>query len=480
MIKKKSIQRFIAPMVNELTKLSEKKKIFIPAGIAAFAILCTSVFLSSGTEVYSLSIADENIGYITDTAVIEKAVNSLIADYADGNDPVKISVDRDQIDYMATDLKAKNVDALNVKELENKIAASVVCTADGWAINVNGKNVAAVSSEEDADQILNDLKKQYISKENSMISVDFKENVTVTKATVQAADLMTPEEAVPFLLTGQTVPKIYTVKDGDTLWDIAAANGISTEELINSNPGFNPDKLKIGQQLNLFTTNPFVTVSTKEIVKTTEKIAFQTVYQNSSSLYQGQVKIKSAGVPGTREVSSEVTKENGITVSEKVLSSVVAVPPTTQIALKGTKTAAKYIASRGSGRTVSLSASGSDIVAYAEKYLGVPYRHGGSTPDGFDCSGYTKYVMAHFGGNLPRTAAGQYGSGVRIEKSQLRAGDLVFFKPTASSGNISHVGIYIGGGQFIHSPQPGENVKISSLSSSYNRQHYYGAVRITN
>ena len=217
------------------------------------------------------------------------------------------------------------------------------------------------------------------------------------------------------------------------------------------------------------------------MIASAEKIDFNTVYEETNSLNYGEIRVKTAGVYGTREVSSEVTKENGVATATKVVNSVVTAEPQNQVALKGTKVAVLYTARRGSsaGRAVSVAASGNDIVAYAEKYIGVPYRHGGTTPEGFDCSGYTQYVMEHFGGDLPRTTSGQYSSGIRVEKSQLEPGDLVFFKPSAGSSSISHVGIYVGGGKFIHSPQPGEDVKISDLSNSYNVQHYYGAVRVT-
>lgn len=111
------------------------------------------------------------------------------------------------------------------------------------------------------------------------------------------------------------------------------------------------------------------------------------------------------------------------------------------------------------------------VVSIALQYLGVPYVWGGASPaTGFDCSGLVMYVFAQVGISLPHNAAAQYGYGVPVPYDQLQPGDLVFFE------GLGHVGIYIGGGQFIHAPHTGDVVRISSLSD---HGGYVGARRIT-
>ena len=112
------------------------------------------------------------------------------------------------------------------------------------------------------------------------------------------------------------------------------------------------------------------------------------------------------------------------------------------------------------------------VVGIAMQYLGVPYRWGGADPSGFDCSGFSMYVYAQVGVSLPHHAASQYGMGSPVAKSDLQAGDLVFFN------GLGHMGIYIGGGSFIHSPHTGDVVKISSLGDSWYARTYVGARRI--
>jgi len=111
------------------------------------------------------------------------------------------------------------------------------------------------------------------------------------------------------------------------------------------------------------------------------------------------------------------------------------------------------------------------VVGVAMQYLGVPYVYGGASPSGFDCSGLVMYAFAQIGISLPHNAAAQYGAGMPVSRDQLQAGDLVFFN------GLGHVGIYIGGGQFIHAPHTGDVVKISSLSGWYSST-YVGARRL--
>lgn len=115
------------------------------------------------------------------------------------------------------------------------------------------------------------------------------------------------------------------------------------------------------------------------------------------------------------------------------------------------------------------------LINYAKQFLGLPYVYGGSTPAGFDCSGFVKYVFGQFGVNLSRTTYSQVNEGVYVPKDQLQMGDLVFFAP---GGNINHVGIYISDGNFIHSTHTGDVLKISSINSGYYKNHYYTARRV--
>lgn len=111
-------------------------------------------------------------------------------------------------------------------------------------------------------------------------------------------------------------------------------------------------------------------------------------------------------------------------------------------------------------------------VAYAKRFLGVPYQWGGSSPGGFDCSGLVRYVYQRFGVDLPHSSYADFNLGRRVGRWGLKPGDLVFFS------GLGHVGLYVGRGRFIHAPHTGTSVQISSLSKWGGS--YAGARRLLN
>lgn len=153
---------------------------------------------------------------------------------------------------------------------------------------------------------------------------------------------------------------------------------------------------------------------------------------------------------------------------------VVKTPP------KEEKKAEETSDSKTDSSSTVVNGSGSDIASYAMQFVGVPYVYGGSSPSGFDCSGFTRYVFAQFGVTLPHGATPQLSCGTEVSRDDLQPGDLVFFQGTyATSSAASHCGIYIGSGQFIHSASSGNRgITISNLSDSYYSRHYLTARRI--
>lgn len=117
---------------------------------------------------------------------------------------------------------------------------------------------------------------------------------------------------------------------------------------------------------------------------------------------------------------------------------------------------------------------GKQAVAYAARYLGVPYVWGGADPHGFDCSGLVQWTYDHLGVNLPRTSQEQASTGVSVQVSDLQPGDLIFYNEPGEGPN-SHVAIYAGAGQEIEAPRPGETVKVGPVDWN----HFSGARRVS-
>ncbi|CAH0347461.1 C40 family peptidase [Bacillus sp. CECT 9360] len=125
--------------------------------------------------------------------------------------------------------------------------------------------------------------------------------------------------------------------------------------------------------------------------------------------------------------------------------------------------------------SAATSSSGQKVVTYANSLKGKPYKWGGTTPKGFDASGFTQYVFKNSAKvTLPRTSKDQFKKGVAVSQKSLQQGDLVFYK---TGGNqVSFVGIYVGNGQFIGATSTG--VKVNSMSLKYWKDRYAGAKRV--
>ena len=135
---------------------------------------------------------------------------------------------------------------------------------------------------------------------------------------------------------------------------------------------------------------------------------------------------------------------------------------------------------KGSGKNAITDvrvAAGSDVVRTAYAYRGTPYHYGGTGRSGFDCSGFTSYVYKQKGVSLPHNAAAQFARGAKVSKSQLKPGDLVFFH--CGRRGISHVGIFVGNGKFVHASSPRSGgVRVDSLNDGYYKSTFRGARRV--
>lgn len=161
--------------------------------------------------------------------------------------------------------------------------------------------------------------------------------------------------------------------------------------------------------------------------------------------------------PGPRS-SDAVSVAASKTVASKPPSSSTPARPVSSAVTATKATGAKALPQQATGLTPAL------ILATARKYAGSYYRQGGTTPAGFDCSGYTRYVFAKLGKSLPHNSASQYGVVHHVSRSDARPGDLIFFR--SSSGHIYHVGIYAGSGRLYHASQYGVRTGLGTIFSS--------------
>ena len=259
----------------------------------------------------------------------------------------------------------------------------------------------------------------------------------------------------------QANPQAYRVQPGDTLWGISQQHGVSVNAIKSLN-GLQSDLILVGQVLAL--QDPGYTTSVN-------KEQTQTVQESAPD------PSRSGGVIYTVKRGDSlwvIAQQYGVTVDQLRQWNNL----TGDLLLVGQQLS---VFQNRPALTTEPSRSGDrgryDIVSEAQRHLGTPYRWGGTSLGGFDCSGFTTYVYRQFNVGLPRTAGGQASYGTPVSRNALVPGDLVFF--TCGSNSINHVGIYCGNNQFIHSSSPSSGgVIMSSLNERYYSTRYAGARRV--
>jgi cell wall-associated NlpC family hydrolase len=295
----------------------------------------------------------------------------------------------------------------------------------------------------------------------------------------------------------------YTVQPGDSLYTIAHKHGLRLPELLEVNNLRNPHALQVGDQIKIpvkgrataqRTAQPAAPASGwAEINK--DRINIRTAPSTDAkrlTIVDCWTKVQVLGRQGDW---SRIRLQSGAVgwVLSKYLSPTKP-PQTRQVATRSpsrkpaSRTAQASRPERDKQQpTASKKPTTADAPAVANGqpapvrralgYLGARYRYGASGARGFDCSGFTSYIYRQHGITLPHNSAAQYRVGKPVSRSNLRPGDLVFFR---TRGNrISHVGIYIGNGKFVHASSARGRVRVDTLSSGYYHQRYVGARRIT-
>lgn len=250
------------------------------------------------------------------------------------------------------------------------------------------------------------------------------------------------------------IPSTYVVQSGDSLWKISQTYGVSVDTIKQLN-GLSSDNLSIGQVLKLTGASSVQTSTTVAVAPANSSVY---IVASGDSLWSIANKFGTT-VENLKQLNGLSNDFLNVGESLNVSGTITPATPAATPSRSGD------------------SADASRMLADAAQYLGTPYKYGGSSPGGFDCSGFTSYIYGRAGISLPRTAAGQYSIGVAVDKANLMPTDLVFF--SCGSGGVDHAGIYVGNGQFIHSSSPRSGgVIYSSLTEGYYLRTYVGARRV--
>ncbi|MFZ5595924.1 MAG: LysM peptidoglycan-binding domain-containing M23 family metallopeptidase [Bacillota bacterium] len=291
---------------------------------------------------------------------------------------------------------------LTGEELRLAINDAVLSKDMGTAIVVNGKEVLAVKSREEAEQILLTLKSEYGYADGE---TRFAEDVELVDTMVDRGSIRSFDQAMEEIKKGSRETTEYQIKEGDTLWDIANNHGVSLERLMALNPGLNPDCMAIGKTIYLTTSDPLINVESVKTEVATEVIEPPVEERKDPSIIRGDRKVVAEGKEGKRQVTYQLTMRNGVEVSREILDETVLEEPETRVVATGTR---YVLASRAGGGRLAWPKNGSISSPFGKR--------GGGMHTGIDITGSIgESVVAAESGTVTRAqwAAG-YGKCIEI------------------------------------------------------------------
>ncbi len=377
--------------LNRINHVSNKYKKAIGTSFCLATILTTSIHNSSvsaqeipelGVEtIYHVYVDGNHIGSIDNRQMIDDEVKSKLNEYREDYSDMDLVIGEDLklIPEVVFNSSVNNNSAL--RELKNKLTVKVKAIA----LEVDGKEIAYVRSEEDYQAVVKKLKLQYVSEkelaavqkvkeekktpaaikigEKVVQDVKLTKDIELKKVDVTPNQILSVKDSVKQLNLGTLEDEIYKVQPGDVLGTIAESHGLPIQEILELNPSITEDTLlQIGDQLNVTVYKPIVKVIVNEKSKVKEEIPFQTEIKENPNMLRGDTKVKQAGHPGEKVVSYNITRENGRTIKKEIVSKKIVKEAENRIVIKGTK----VTPSRGTGRLAWPAAGG-----YISSYQGM-------------------------------------------------------------------------------------------------------------
>ena len=243
------------------------------------------------------------------------------------------SIDDSMIQYSSGLLRRQDV--VDATTLEEDLSQQIGLVTQAYSLYVDGELVGATPYEGALEELLNQLKSG--SANENTISCEFAEDVEIKQEYVPTDKVMNLGYLAELLYSTKTAEVTYTVKAGDTWSEIAEDHDMTSKELLAMNPGYDIDKIQIGEVLTLSEAVPYLTVTVKQREYYVEDVMYDIEYTDSADLYKGDYKVVSSGEYGAADVVANVTYVNGVETERTILSSVTLKEPVTEQRLQGTK-----------------------------------------------------------------------------------------------------------------------------------------------
>lgn len=295
------------------------------------------------TKAFDVYLGEEKIGTIRDE---EKAIN-IAADLKDElckAYDMDISL-KDEISFENTHVRDKYLTPK--EELEKNIRSKMNYLVYGYVLKVNGEEVVAAKTEEEIEDAINKIKGSYeenIEENKVLKEVEIIENLKIIKKEMPINEIIQGEDLHTVLLTGSEEIKTHVVEVGESLSTIAYFYDLSLEDLIDANPGRDPDVLQIGDEIKLVMPKSAFTVATVSEMEYTEEIKYETEIEYDDNMYNTQKNTKVAGANGSAKILAKEIKHNGRFVGTEIVKEEILEAPVKEILVQGTKEPPKTMA----------------------------------------------------------------------------------------------------------------------------------------
>lgn len=329
-------QKNIEPIRTWLGKQPKLLKQGISAFVAV-ALIVGLVAVGKPSGACAVEVNGQVVAVVESKSIAEQVVNSLIKEREKQGIKIKTLPN---IVYKETNARQNLVSEDEFKKLlNNKLTFEAVATG----IEVNGSLKVAVQDKATAERVLEELKKSY--QMGTDFKLDFEEKVAVVDVPVLSDKILSLDQALRRLKGESDVPRYYTVKEGDTIWDIASSFKVSAEELQDANPGFTPETMQIGQKIKMVgVADPILNVVATIDKTVQEDIIYPQQVRKNPYLAFGKSKVVQKGESGLKEVTYRIVAVNGFETERKVLTYKVVKEGKPQIIERSAQT---MVASRG-------------------------------------------------------------------------------------------------------------------------------------
>ena len=303
--------------------------VFLCGGcVAAALLLFFSMYTTGTTVIYDGKV----IGCVASEAAAERARTELEKVTAQTLGRT-YTIDDSLIQYDSGLFRRQ--DLVDVKTYQEELSEELGVVTLGYGLYVDGERIGATPYEGALEALLEQM--ELSATNEGTISVGFAENVEVKKEYVATEDLVNLGYLAETLYSTKTAEVTYTVAKGDTWSEIAENHGLTSKELLALNPGYNIDKLQIGESLIMSASVPYLTMTVVQQERYVDSVPFEIEYTDTADLYKGDFKVTSAGQYGASDVMANVTYVNGEETERIILSSVTLREPVTEQQLRGTK-----------------------------------------------------------------------------------------------------------------------------------------------